>query len=90
MAHQRIRPFNTKDTYPEQNLNNDLAQAVVAEPGRLVFLRGQVGQDIDTRESVGTGDAAAQADRAMQNIVQLPEECGGRIEHVTKLSLINI
>ncbi|MDT5241129.1 MAG: hypothetical protein QOD97_3327, partial [Mycobacterium sp.] len=26
--HIRIRPFNTRDTYPEQNLDNDLAQAV--------------------------------------------------------------
>ena len=29
MAHRRIRKFNTKHTYPEQNLDNDLAQAVV-------------------------------------------------------------
>ena len=27
-THTRIRPFNTKDTYPEQNLDNDLCQAV--------------------------------------------------------------
>ena len=25
MAHQRLRPFNTRDTYPEQNLDNDLS-----------------------------------------------------------------
>ena len=24
MAHTRIRPFNTKETYSEQNLDNDL------------------------------------------------------------------
>ena len=30
MTHTRIRPFNTKETYPEQNLDNDLCQAVVA------------------------------------------------------------
>ena len=30
MAHQRLRPFNTRDTYPEQNLDNDLSQGVVA------------------------------------------------------------
>ena len=30
MAHTRIRKFNTKDTYPEQKLDNDLCQAVVA------------------------------------------------------------
>ena len=30
MTHTRIRPFNTRDTYPEQKLDNDLCQAVVA------------------------------------------------------------
>ena len=30
MAHSRIRKFNTRDTYPEQSLDNDLCQAVVA------------------------------------------------------------
>lgn len=30
MTHLRIRPFNTKETYPEHNLDNDLAQAVAA------------------------------------------------------------
>lgn len=54
MAHQRIRKFNTKETYPEQNLDNDLCQAVVAR-GTMVFLRGQIGQDLDTRENIGVG-----------------------------------
>ncbi len=26
----RIRPFNTRDTYPDQDLDSDLCQAVVA------------------------------------------------------------
>ena len=30
MIHKRLRPFNTKDTYPEQKLNTDLSQGVVA------------------------------------------------------------
>ena len=60
MTHTRIRPFNTRDTYPEQALDNDLSQAVVAD--NLVFLRGQVGQDLETFESVGIGDPAAQAE----------------------------
>ena len=30
MTHERIRKFNTKDTYPEQNLDNDLCQVVRA------------------------------------------------------------
>ena len=58
MKHTRIRPFSTKDTYPEQKLDNDLCQAVVAR-GRTVFLRGQIGQNLDTSESVCIGDAGA-------------------------------
>lgn len=83
MAHRRIRPFNTKDTYPEQNLDNDLAQAVVA--GNTVYLRGQVPQDLDTAENVGIGDPAAQAHQVMRNIAQLLDECGSRPAHLTKL-----
>ena len=51
-VHKRIRPFNTAKTYPEQKLDNDLSQAVVAR-GTMVFLRGQIGQNLDTTESVG-------------------------------------
>ena len=29
MTHTRIRKFNTRETYPEQNLDNDLCQAVI-------------------------------------------------------------
>ena len=86
MAHQRIRPFNTRDTYPEQRLDNDLCQAVVAR-GRTVFLRGQVAQDLDTAESVAVGDPAAQARKVMQNIQQLITEAGGRMEHLVKLAV---
>ncbi|GIS89524.1 MAG: hypothetical protein CM1200mP18_22340 [Gammaproteobacteria bacterium] len=50
MTHTRVRKFNTQDTYPEQNLDNDLCQAVIAT-GTTVFLRGQVAQDLETRES---------------------------------------
>ncbi len=84
MAHQRIRKFNTKDTYPEQELDNDLCQAVVAR-GTMVFVRGQIGQDIETSESVGIGDAAAQTHRAMQNIRTLLEEAGAEMAHVCRI-----
>ncbi len=83
-AHTRIRPFNTRATYPEQKLDNDLCQAVVAR-GTLVFLRGQVAQDLDTRESLAAGDAAAQTAKAMANIKLLMEEAGGRLEHICRV-----
>lgn len=85
-VHRRIRPFNTKDTYPEQSLDNDLSQAVVAT-GTMVFVRGQIGQNLDTSESVGIGDAAAQAEQAMANIKMLLEEAGSRLEHVCKMTI---
>ena len=84
MAHRRIRPFNTAKTYPEQRLDNDLAQAVVAR-GAMVFLRGQCPQDLDTAEDVGVGDPVGQAHKVMQNIRQLVEEAGGQMADVCKL-----
>ncbi|MDB5782373.1 RidA family protein [Caballeronia mineralivorans] len=85
MEHTRIRPFNTKITYPEQSLDNDLAQAVVA--GNMIFLRGQIGQDIDTYESVGIGDAAAQTEQAMGNVKMLLEEAGSKLEDICKVTI---
>ncbi len=85
MSHRRIRPFNTRDTYPEQQLDNDLCHAVVA--GNMIFLRGQVGQDLETSQSVGIGDAAAQADQAMANARLLLEECGARLEDICKITI---
>src|SRR5215207_2814168 len=82
-VHQRIRPFNTRDTYPEQKLDNDLCQAVVA--GNTVYLRGQVGQNIDTTESVGIGDVAAQTEQAMANIAQLLSEAGSKLDEIVKI-----
>ncbi|WP_373356779.1 RidA family protein [Pseudoroseicyclus sp. CXY001] len=84
MAHQRIRPFNTGDTYPEQRLDNDLAQGVVAS-GRVVYLRGQCPQDLDTAENIASHDPAEQAHKVMQNIRQLIEEAGGEMAHLVKL-----
>jgi enamine deaminase RidA (YjgF/YER057c/UK114 family) len=85
MIHRRIRPFNTRDTYPEQNLDNDLCQAVVA--GRTIYLRGQVPQDLDTRESLGIGDAAGQAETVMGNIDLLLRECGSELGHICKVTV---
>lgn len=83
-VHTRIRPFNTRDTYPEQKLDNDLCQAVVAS-GRTVFVRGQIAQDLDTRESVHIGDPTLQTRKAMENIKLLMEEAGGEMAHICRV-----
>jgi enamine deaminase RidA (YjgF/YER057c/UK114 family) len=86
MAHTRIRPFNTKTTYPEQRLDNDLSQAVVAR-GTLVFLRGQVAQDLETRESLHIGDPGAQAGKALANIKLLLEEAGSNVGQICRCTV---
>ena len=82
--HKRIRPFNTKETYPEQNLDNDLSQGVVAK-GTMVFLRGQVSQDLDSRESLHPNDAGKQTEKTMQNIKMLLEEAGTTMESICRI-----
>lgn len=86
MQHTRIRRFNTRDTYPEQKLDNDLCQTVVAR-GQMVFVRGQIGQNLDTSESVAIGDAAGQAEQAMANIKMLLDEAGAELEHICKITI---
>ncbi|MCG2622512.1 RidA family protein [Arthrobacter sp. I2-34] len=84
-THTRLRKFNTRDTYPEQQLDNDLCQAVVANG--VVYLRGQIGQDLETRESVGIGDVEAQAEKAMANIDLLLKEAGSSLEDIVKVTV---
>ena len=66
-THKRIRMFNTKDTYPNQALDNDLCQAVLA--GSTVYVRGQIGSDFEGN-LVGLGDAGAQAPRPDEGPVE--------------------
>lgn len=85
MTHLRIRPFNTRDTYPEQDLDNDLCQAVVA--GDTIYLRGQIGQDLDSAENVGVGDVTAQTEQAMANIATLLTEAGASLSDIVKVTV---
>ena len=80
-THTRIRMFNTKETYPNQTLDNDLCQAVVA--GNTVYVRGQVGTDFEGN-LVGLGDPRAQAEQAMKNVKQLLDEAGSELGHIVK------
>ena len=83
--HKRIRKFNTKDTYPEQNLNNDLCQAVVTEGGKTVWMRGQCPQNLDDGSNIASLDPAEQTHKVMKNIKQLIEETGGTMNHLVKI-----
>ena len=84
MAHQRIRKFNTRDTYPDQALDNDLCQVVRA--GNLVFVRGQVGTDLDGNLAA-PDDPALQAEQAMKNVDQLLNEAGSELAHICRIQI---
>ncbi|MCA9996774.1 MAG: RidA family protein [Anaerolineales bacterium] len=84
MTHTRLRKFNTKEAYPEQNLDNDLCMVVIA--GNHIFLRGQTAMDLDGN-IVGIGDAAAQAENAMACTKILLEEAGSKLEDICKITI---
>jgi len=60
---------------------------VVKANGTLVFVRGQVGQDVDNFESIESLSAYDQADRAMQNVKQLLEEAGSELSHICRIQV---
>ena len=84
MSHTRIRKFNTRDAYPEQNLDNDLCMAVRA--GDTVYLRGQTAMSLEG-EVVGIGDPAAQTENAMKCVKTLLEEAGARLEDIVRITI---
>ena len=81
-TYHRIRKFNTRDAYPEQNLDNDVCMAVRA--GNTVYVRGQTAMNLNG-EIVGVGDAAAQTENAMECAKVLLEEAGSCLEEVVKI-----
>jgi len=87
MEHTRIRKFNTKDTYPEQNLDNDLCQAVITEGGKIIWLRGQCPQNLHDAVNIPSNDPVEQTHKVMQNISQLIKEAGGEMKHLVKISV---
>lgn len=64
----RIQKFNTKDTYPHQDLDNDLCQVVKTK--NTIYLLGQV-ETTFAEDWVGLGDPVAQAEQTMKNVKQL-------------------
>ena len=85
MTHTRIRRFNTRDTYPEQHLDNDLCQAVATRGGTTLRMRSRCPQNLDDAKSVGSHDPVEQTHKVMRNICQIVEEAGGRMEHLVKV-----
>jgi enamine deaminase RidA (YjgF/YER057c/UK114 family) len=75
-AHKFLHPRNWKSA-------KGYANGVVAE-GRTVFLSGQIGWTAE--QKFESQDFVAQARQALQNIISILQEAGGRAEHITRLT----
>ena len=86
-AHQRLRPFNTRDWFGQSTIDRDSCMVICTADE--VYVRGQTGAELDGSRMVGLGrtpeDAAVQADKAMQNARLLLAEAGSSLDEVCKL-----
>lgn len=60
------------------------SNGVVAAPGRLVFVAGQIGWNAEQRFE--TTELARQFERALENIVAVLAEAGAEPEHVCRMT----
>jgi enamine deaminase RidA (YjgF/YER057c/UK114 family) len=72
---------------PTNPKNPSFTQAIEATtPGRILYIAGQQGLDVNGKLAGAPGDFRAQAEQAFQNIKGLLAAAGGGMEHVIKLN----
>jgi enamine deaminase RidA (YjgF/YER057c/UK114 family) len=57
-----------------------------AAPGRIVYISGQLGLDLDNRLVGAPGDFRSQAEQTFANLKNALDAVGARFEHVVKLN----
>ena len=60
------------------------ANGIAVAPGRIVFIAGQVGWD--AQQKFHSTEIAPQFDQALQNILAVLAEAGGRAEHICRIT----
>jgi len=60
------------------------ATGIAVAPGRIVFIAGQVGWD--AQQKFHSTEVAPQFDQALQNILAVLAEAGGRPEHICRIT----
>ena len=65
--------------------NPRYSHAVVVEPGRMVYVSGQVARDA-AGKTVGVGDMRAQSKQVFENLKIALEAAGSDLAHVVKLN----
>ena len=62
------------------------SQVVITEPGRIVFVAGQVAMD-EEGKTIGIGDVRAQAKQALKNVITGVEAAGGTKSDIVSMSV---
>lgn len=65
------------------------SHCVVGEGSKLVFISGQVPQDVDG-QLVGRGDIAVQTRQVLENIQSAVEAAGGTIRDINKITIFMV
>ena len=60
------------------------ANGIAVAPGRMVFIAGQVGWD--AQQKFHSEEIAPQFDQALQNVLAVLAEAGGRPEHICRIT----
>src|SRR5262245_34181378 len=72
---------------PTSPKNGSYTQAIEATtPGRILYVSGQQGLDVNDKLVGAPGDFRAQAEQAFDNIKGILAAAGGGMEHVVKLN----
>ena len=69
---------------PEWDAPIGYANGIAARPGRIVFIAGQVGWDAS--QQFHSADIVPQFDQALQNVLAVLAEAGGRPEHICRIT----
>lgn len=62
------------------------SQVVITDPGRMVFLAGQVAVD-EEGKIIGVGDIRAQTTQALKNIQRGVEAAGGTLSYIVTMTV---
>jgi enamine deaminase RidA (YjgF/YER057c/UK114 family) len=81
-ASRNLRFLNPPTSFKNPGFNHAV-EAI--GPGRIVFIAGQQGRDVDNKIVGAPGDFRAQAEQAFLNIKGALGAAGGGFEHVVKL-----
>lgn len=60
------------------------ANGIVAEPGRIVFIAGQVGWN--ARQQFESDELAPQFEQALRNLLAVLKEAGGEAAHICRIT----